>query len=146
MPPAPQALPPALVVFGGTGFVGTAVLAEALRQNAELQVFALSRNGVAPAWLSAEPVYQTRRLRFVSGDLLAPQTVRDALREVAGACERRNVHLVEGSDLFQSLDGYTEDLTHPGDAAMTEIADRLAPVLDSLLEGAGESDTKRADT
>jgi nucleoside-diphosphate-sugar epimerase len=82
MPPSPRALPPALVVFGGTGFVGTAVLAEALSQNEDLQVFAVSRTGVAPAWLSAEPVYQTPRVRFVSGDLLAPQTVREALRAV----------------------------------------------------------------
>jgi nucleoside-diphosphate-sugar epimerase len=71
-----------LVVFGGTGFVGTAVLAEALLQNKKLQIFAVSRTGVAPRWLSAEPVYQTTRLGFVRGDLLAPQTVRDALREV----------------------------------------------------------------
>ncbi len=82
MPPSPRALPPALVVFGGTGFVGTAVLAEALLQDEDLQIFAVSRAGVAPAWLSDEPVYQTTRLRFVSGDLLAPQTVRDALRAV----------------------------------------------------------------
>ncbi len=62
--------------------MGTAVLAEALRQKEDLQVFAVSRAGVAPAWLSAEPVYQTTRLSFVSGDLLVPQTVRDALRTV----------------------------------------------------------------
>ena len=30
MPPSPRTLRPAMVVFGGTGFVGTAVLAEAL--------------------------------------------------------------------------------------------------------------------
>jgi nucleoside-diphosphate-sugar epimerase len=70
------------VVFGGTGFVGTAVLAEALSQSKEVQVFAVSRAGVAPAWVSAEPVYQTPRLHFVKGDLLAPQSVRDALRPV----------------------------------------------------------------
>ena len=62
--------------------MGTAVLAEALLQNKDLQIFAVSRTGVAPEWLSAEPVYQTTRLSFVSGDLLAPQTVRDALRAV----------------------------------------------------------------
>jgi nucleoside-diphosphate-sugar epimerase len=73
-----------LVVLGGTGFVGTAVLAEALLQNKDLHVFAVSRTGFAPAWLSDEPVYQTARLSFVSGDLLAPQTVRDALRAVTG--------------------------------------------------------------
>ena len=40
MQPSPQTLPPALVVFGGTGFLGTAVLAEALSQDEDLQVFA----------------------------------------------------------------------------------------------------------
>jgi nucleoside-diphosphate-sugar epimerase len=70
------------VVFGGTGFVGTAVVAEALRRNADLRVFVVSRAGVAPAWLADEPVYQTRRLGFLKGDLLAPRTVREALRAV----------------------------------------------------------------
>jgi nucleoside-diphosphate-sugar epimerase len=82
MSPSSQTLRPALVVFGGTGFVGTAVLAEALLQHKDLHIFAVSRTGVAPKWLSAEPVYQTTRLSFVSGDLLAPQTVRAALRAV----------------------------------------------------------------
>ena len=82
MPPSPRTLHPALVVFGGTGFVGTAVLAEALSQNEDLQIFVVSRTGVAPKWLSAEPVYQTTRLSFVGGDLLAPQTVRKALHAV----------------------------------------------------------------
>jgi nucleoside-diphosphate-sugar epimerase len=72
----------ALVVFGGTGFVGTAVLAEALRQDEDLQIFVVSRTGVAPAWLADEPVYDTPRLHFLKGDLLAPQSVRDALRPV----------------------------------------------------------------
>ena len=83
MPPSPRTLRPALVVFGGTGFVGTAVLAEALLQNDDLQIFVVSRAGVAPEWLAAEPVYRTHRLSFMSGDLLEPQTVRDALRAVA---------------------------------------------------------------
>ena len=82
MPPSPRTLSPALVVFGGTGFVGTAVLAEALSQNKDLRIFVVSRAGVAPEWLSADPVYQTTRLSFVRGDLLTPQTVRDALRQV----------------------------------------------------------------
>jgi len=84
MPPSPQTLPPALVVFGGTGFVGTAVVAEALSQNEDLQILVVSRAGVAPEWLSDDPVYQTTRLSFSSGDLLEPQTVRDALRAVTG--------------------------------------------------------------
>lgn len=82
MSASPRARPPALVVFGGTGFVGTAVLAEALSENKDLQIFVVSRAGVAPAWASDEPAYQTPRLGFLGGDLLAPQTVRDALRAV----------------------------------------------------------------
>jgi nucleoside-diphosphate-sugar epimerase len=82
MPPSPEMLPPALVVFGGTGFVGTAVLAEALRQNEELRIFVVSRTGAAPAWLSDDPSYQTPRLGFLKGDLLQPETVRDVLRAV----------------------------------------------------------------
>lgn len=76
-------LPPALVVFGGTGFVGTAVLAQALTRNEALQIFVVSRTGVAPAWLASEPVYQTARLRFLRGDLLKPESVRAALAGVS---------------------------------------------------------------
>jgi nucleoside-diphosphate-sugar epimerase len=83
MPASPRSIPPALVVFGGTGFVGTAVLAEALSQSKDLQIFVVSRTGVAPRWLSDEPVYRTNRLSFLKGDLLAPQTVRQALRAVS---------------------------------------------------------------
>jgi len=87
MPSSPRTHPPALVVFGGTGFVGTAVLAQALVQNEDLQIFAVSRTGVAPAWLADEPVYRTPRLRFARGDLLEPQTVREALRAATQNCE-----------------------------------------------------------
>ena len=87
MPASPETLPPALVVFGGTGFVGTAVLAEALSQNEELQMLVVSRTGVAPEWLSADPAYESNRLSFLSGDLLAPDTVRDALSAVKSKCE-----------------------------------------------------------
>ncbi len=73
----------ALVVFGGTGFVGTAVLAQALSYDKAMRIFVVSRTGVAPKWLQSEPVYQTRRISFLQGDLLAPQTVRDALRPIA---------------------------------------------------------------
>lgn len=83
MPPSRKSRSPALVVFGGTGFVGTAVLAQALSQNKAIKIFVVSRTGVAPKWLLAEPVYRTDRLTFLKGDLLEPQTVRDALREPA---------------------------------------------------------------
>jgi nucleoside-diphosphate-sugar epimerase len=80
--PPPQEKPRAMIVFGGTGFVGTAVLAQALLQDDDLQIFVVSRAGVAPEWLSDDPAYRTTRLSFLAGDLLAPQTVRDALRAV----------------------------------------------------------------
>ena len=57
-------------------------MAEALLQNKDLQIFVMSRTGVPPKWLSAEPVYQSTRLSFLSGDLLAPQIVRKALHAV----------------------------------------------------------------
>jgi nucleoside-diphosphate-sugar epimerase len=87
MPPSPERPAPALVVFGGTGFVGTAVLAEALLQNEDLRIFVVSRTGVAPAWLSADPSYDSTRLSFLRGDLLAPKTVRKALRAVTPRCD-----------------------------------------------------------
>ena len=33
-----------------------------------------------PVWMSEDPASQTSRLHFLRGDLLAPETVRDALR------------------------------------------------------------------
>lgn len=74
---------PALIVFGGTGFVGTAVLAQALLLDTELRIFVVSRTGVAPRWLLDNPLYQTNLLQFLQGDLLQPQTVRDALQAVS---------------------------------------------------------------
>jgi len=82
MPSSDQTRPAALVVFGGTGFVGTAVLEAALVQDEDLQIFVVSRTGVAPDWLSDDSAYRTPRLSFLSGDLLEPETVRDALRRV----------------------------------------------------------------
>lgn len=80
--PFTEIRPKALVVFGGTGFVGTAVLAEALSQSNELQLFVVSRTGVAPQWLLSDPLYQTNRIHFLSGDLLKPHTVRSTLRTI----------------------------------------------------------------
>ena len=73
---------PALVVFGGTGFVGTAVLAQALQLDEDITLLVVSRTGRAPAWLAQEPVYQTDRLVFLPGDLLNPHTVRESLQQV----------------------------------------------------------------
>lgn len=83
MPTSSKKIHPALVVFGGTGFVGTAVLAEALEQNEKIQIFVVSRSGVEPKWLQSQQIFQTVRIGFLKGDLLAPQTVRDALKPIA---------------------------------------------------------------
>ncbi|MEE2729501.1 MAG: NAD-dependent epimerase/dehydratase family protein [Pseudomonadota bacterium] len=83
MPTQSSTLPSALIVFGGTGFVGTAVLAQALSQDPHCHLFVVSRTGVAPAWVRSNPTYQTQRLHFLQGDLLAPHTVIEALQPVS---------------------------------------------------------------
>ena len=77
-----KSLPAALVVFGGTGFVGTAVLAQALVQNPQIQIFVVSRTGVAPTWLQTRAEFRTSRIQFLRGDLLEPQSVRQALQPI----------------------------------------------------------------
>lgn len=69
----------ALIVFGGTGFVGTAVLKQILSQHAEIEIFVVSRTGNAPAWVQSNPLYQTDRLHFLQGDLLVPATLTETL-------------------------------------------------------------------
>ncbi len=75
-------LPNALIVFGGTGFVGTAVIAEALNQDSKLHIFVISRTGTPPKWVQEDTLYQTERLHFLSGNLLAPATFRHEIKEI----------------------------------------------------------------
>lgn len=82
MPASSKPITSALLLFGGTGFVGTAILAEALSQDENLHIFVVSRSGTAPSWLATKSIYQPPRLHFLKGDLLNPQTVRTALRSV----------------------------------------------------------------
>ena len=39
---------------------------------------------------------------------------------------RGYVHLVEGDELLQDLEGYSMDIVHPGDLGMIQIGERLA--------------------
>lgn len=59
---------------------------------------------------------------------------RSELREAVAESPHENVHLLEGPELLPSIDGLTTDLVHPGDGAMTTIAERLAGELESVLE------------
>ena len=51
---------------------------------------------------------------------------REELRRVVEKSPHKNVHLIEGSHLVTSVEGYTMDLTHPGDFGHAEIGENLA--------------------
>jgi hypothetical protein len=63
------------------------------------------------------------------------EAYRAAYRDLVAQSPHPNVQLIEGADLLTAVDGYTIDLSHPGDAGMTEIADRLAPRLAVIMDG-----------
>ncbi len=58
---------------------------------------------------------------------------RTAIRDLVTQSPHPNLHWVEGADLLKDIDGYTADLAHPGDAAMTQITSQLVPRLAALL-------------
>ena len=58
---------------------------------------------------------------------------RQALRDVAAGIDRPNIHLVEGPELLRDAQGLKDDLIHPGDVGMAEIAKNLADRLRPLL-------------
>ena len=58
---------------------------------------------------------------------------RKALRDVVKNSPHQNVHLIEGSDLVASAEGYTMDLAHPGDFGHAEIGARLAARIEKLI-------------
>lgn len=64
----------------------------------------------------------------------ACERFRAELREAVAESTHENVHLVEGPELLPSIDGLTADLIHPGDGAMTTIAENLAPELRPLFQ------------
>jgi len=59
---------------------------------------------------------------------------REELRDVVAGTPHDNVHLLEGPELLPSIDGLTTDLVHPGDGAMTTMAENLAGELHPLVE------------
>ncbi len=58
---------------------------------------------------------------------------REALRAVVDESSQQNVHLLEGPDILDGIEGLTPDLTHPGDNAMIRMGENLAAELEALL-------------
>ena len=83
------------------------------------------------------PVTIYRNASDVLGDEEAAELCerfREALREVVADSPRDNVHLLEGPELLPDIAGLTTDLVHPGDDAMTRMAENLAAEVDLLVE------------
>lgn len=63
-----------------------------------------------------------------------PDEYRETLRAIAEDPSLPNVSYIDGRELMTSLRGHAQDLLHPGDYGMIEIAERLAPRLEALLQ------------
>jgi lysophospholipase L1-like esterase len=73
---------------------------------------------------------------FGTGDLWknpTPAEYRKALEAICKASPHKNVHFASGPDLL-SFAGLSEDLLHPSDHGMIEIATKLAPRIRTILE------------
>lgn len=65
----------ALVVFGASGFVGSAIAQEGVRRG--LEVLCLSRKGIAPKAFAAAD--WAKKVMWASADALKPETYREKL-------------------------------------------------------------------
>lgn len=73
---------------------------------------------------------------YGTGDLWKQPTAaayRKALEEICKASGHRNVHVISGPELL-SFTGLSEDLLHPSDHGMIEIAGKLAPRIKEWVE------------
>lgn len=68
------------------------------------------------------------------GDEAKTAAFRQALRDVVAASPHPNVHLIEGLDLLDRVDGLSADMIHPSDHGMVRMADNLAARLRKLLD------------
>ena len=64
----------------------------------------------------------------------APEDYRRAFRQVAAACGRPNVHVIEGTDLLADLSDLTTSMVHPSDYGHARVAENLAPRLRAMLD------------
>ena len=58
---------------------------------------------------------------------------RKALEEICRSTKRANVHFIDGTQLL-SLSGLAKDQIHPTDDGMAEIATKLVPRLQAILQ------------
>lgn len=65
-----------LMVFGGTGFVGSAIVQEAVRRG--LLVTCVTRTGTPPSHIASQA--WSGEVSWLPGDALRPETYRDAMR------------------------------------------------------------------
>jgi len=81
------------------------------------------------------PVVCISLFPYGTGDLWRNPTAaeyRKALDDICKASPHRNVHFVSGPDLL-SFTGLSEDLLHPSDQGMIEIAAKFVPRLRAIL-------------
>lgn len=82
------------------------------------------------------PVVCISLFPYGTGDLWKNTTAaeyRKALEEICKASAHKNVHFLSGPDLL-SFTGLSEDLLHPSDHGMIEIATKLAPRIRTILK------------
>jgi lysophospholipase L1-like esterase len=82
-----------------------------------------------------KPIVCISLFPYGTGDLWknpTAQEYRKALEDLCKASPHKNVHFVNGPDLL-SFTGLSEDLLHPSDHGMIEIATKLAPRIQALL-------------
>eukprot|EP00301_Raphidiophrys_heterophryoidea_P025301 c8459_g1_i1.p1 GENE.c8459_g1_i1~~c8459_g1_i1.p1 ORF type:complete len:294 (+),score=80.97 c8459_g1_i1:102-983(+) len=70
-----------IVVFGGNGFVGSAICREAVKRG--LTVQSVSRSGSAPPLLSAEKDSWIKKVEWLKGDVLDPTTYNQYLQSAS---------------------------------------------------------------
>lgn len=58
---------------------------------------------------------------------------RQELRDAVAHCPHPNVHLIEGAEILDQLDGLTADVIHPSDYGMMRMGENLAERLAKLL-------------
>ena len=74
---------PTLLLFGGTGFVGTEILLQSLISLPYLRIIVVTRATEPPSWLCDDVRYDPSRVTYVLGDLLSPSPLLASLRSLS---------------------------------------------------------------
>ncbi|MHC4873624.1 MAG: SGNH/GDSL hydrolase family protein [Planctomycetota bacterium] len=59
---------------------------------------------------------------------------REALRKAVKEADCKNLHLIEGPEILQEIDGLAIDLLHPSDWGMMKMGERLAAKMKQILK------------